>query len=85
MESIWFINFWNASFLHIFQPFEVVSKFLDDVYSGLMSNELQLDIGPDLANVFAMLAAEEQIVDEEMVETVEIPGKIELVENPNFF
>jgi hypothetical protein len=50
-----------------------------------MSNELQLDIGPDLANVFAMLAAEEQIVDEEMVETVEIPGKIELVENPNFF
>ena len=70
----------------LFQSFEVVSKFFDDIYTGLKSNDLLLDISPDLANVFAMLAPEEQIVeamdtveDMETVETIEIPGKFEMV------
>ena len=39
----------------MFQSFDVVQKFVDNVYSGLCSNEFLLDITFELANVFGML------------------------------
>ena len=35
---------------------QTVKSFIDDVYSGLCSNEFLLDITYDLADVFGMLA-----------------------------
>jgi hypothetical protein len=37
-----------------FQPYTTVKKFIDDIYNGLTSNELQLDMTLDLANVFSV-------------------------------
>ena len=65
-----------------FQTFEVVQKFVDDVYFGLCSNEFLLDITYELANVFGMLGEDpgdegyEDPYDEEgsTVQTIILPG-----------
>ena len=54
----------------IFQSYDVVHKFVNDVYLGLCSNEFLLDINLELATVLGMLSPDDETVLEQFQETV---------------
>jgi len=65
-----------------FQDYSDVKKFIDDIYIGLMSKEIELELSTDLANVFAIMtltsATEITQLETSLVDDVEIIDDVTL-------